>query len=78
MTPNQPEAAGWLDIPEDCRISGELTGDLPIEFGDIKDGIEMMFERPALERFAAIVTELLAPPIPVDPRKDLPRLHTPG
>jgi hypothetical protein len=76
---NRPETAVWLDIPEDCRMSGELTGDydLHIVFGDLKDGVEMLFERPALERFVKLANELLAQPIPDDPKQDLPTLYAP-
>ena len=79
MTANKPEAAVWLDIPEDCRMSAEFTGDhdLHIVFGDRNDGVEMLFERPALERFVALATELLALPIPDDPREDMPKLYAP-
>ena len=80
MIPNKPEAAVWLDIPEDCRISGEFTADheVHIVFGDRKDGVEMLFERPALERFVQLATELLAQPTPAGSRVDLPRLHAPA
>ncbi|MFC4856859.1 hypothetical protein [Actinophytocola glycyrrhizae] len=80
MTTSRPGAAVWLDIPEDCRMSGEFTGDhdLHIVFGDVKDGVEMLFERPALERFVKLATELLTLPIPVDPGEDLPRLRVPA
>jgi hypothetical protein len=69
MTANRPGAAVWLDIPEGCHVSGEFTGDydLHIVFGDLKDGVEMLFERPALERFVRPARELLAVPIPDDP-----------
>jgi hypothetical protein len=65
MTTNRPEAAVWLDIPGNCPISGEFTGDddLHIVFGGLKDGVEVLFERPALERFVQLATELLALPI---------------
>lgn len=78
MTTNKPEAAVWLDIPEDCRISGEFTADydLHIVFGDLKDGVEMQFQRSALERFVQVATELLTQPIAVDPGDDRSRLHT--
>lgn len=77
MTTDKPEAAVWVDIPEDCRISGELTADydLHMVFGDLKDGVEVLFKRPALERFVQLATELLALPIPAEPRDDVPRLH---
>lgn len=80
MTTNKPEAAVWLDIPADCRMTGEFTGDfdLHVVFGDIKDGVEVVFERPALARFVTLANELLAVPIPVDPREDLPRLTAPA
>lgn len=80
MTTNRPEASVWLDIPDDCRMTGEFTGDydLHIVFGDLKDGVEMLFERPALERFVKLANELLAVPVPDDPRADLPKLTAPA
>lgn len=80
VTTNKPEAAVWLDIPADCRMTGEFTGDfdLHVVFGDIKDGVEVMFERPALERFVTLANELLAVPLPDDAKADLPTLHAPS
>lgn len=77
MTSHKPGAAVWLDIPEDCRVSGEFTADydLHIVFGDLRDGVEMQIQRPALERFVQVATELLAQPIPVDASEDRPGLH---
>lgn len=79
MIPNPPEKSVWLDIPEDCRMSGEFTGDRDIHltFGNPSDGVDVLFERLALERFVQLANELLALPIPDDPKADLPRLHTP-
>ena len=74
---SKPGAAVWLDIPEDCRVSGEFTADhdAHIVFGDLRDGVEMHIERPALKRFIQVATELLAQPIPVDASEDRPGLH---
>lgn len=59
MIPNPPEKTVWLDIPEDCRIRGEFTGDLDIHvmIGNPSDGVNMLFERPALERFVYLANE---------------------
>jgi hypothetical protein len=38
----------------------------------------VLFERPALERFVQLANELLAVKIPDDPKADLPRLHAPA
>jgi hypothetical protein len=80
MSPNPPEKTVWLDIPEDCRIRGEFTGDLDIHivFGSSSDGVEMLFERLALERFVHLANELLAVPLPDDPKADLPILTAPA
>ena len=79
MIPNAPEKVVWLDIPGDCRIRGEFTGDydIHIAFGDPKDGVDVLFERPALERFTQLAGELLALPIPDDPKADMPKLDAP-
>lgn len=55
-------------------MHGEFTGDRDIfvRFGDLSDGVELLFERPALERFVKMANELLAVPLPEDPRADLP------
>jgi hypothetical protein len=76
---NKPEAAVWLEIPEDCRISGRFNSHdvVHIVFGDLKDGVEMMIERLALERFVVLANELLAEPVPVDSNGDSPQLHAP-
>lgn len=60
-------------------MSAEFTGDhdLHIVFGDRNDGVELLFERPAVERFVALATELLAMPILGDPKADLPKLYAP-
>lgn len=80
MIPNAPEKSVWLDIPDSCRMRGEFTGDLDIHvmFGDPNDGVNVLFERPALERFVLLANELLAVPLPDDPKVDLPILTAPG
>jgi len=80
MIPDVPEKSIWVDIPETCRIRGEFTGDYQIQimFGNTGDGVNILFERLALERFAQLATELLAVPIPDDTNADLPMIHAPG
>lgn len=77
MITNRPKASTWLDIPDSCHMRGEFTGDLDIQvmFGDPGDGVNVLFERPALERFVNLATELLAIPIPDDSEAGLPKLH---
>ncbi|MFC4859211.1 hypothetical protein [Actinophytocola glycyrrhizae] len=67
----------WLDIPEDCRVSGEITADYDahIVFGGLRDGVEMQIQRPALERFVQVATELLARQIPANVSEGRHRLH---
>lgn len=80
MTANIPSKAVWLDIPGDCHISGEFTGDYDIHvmFGGPRDGVDLLFKRIALERFVALATELLAVPVSDDPKAELPKLHAPA
>ncbi|WP_154814986.1 hypothetical protein [Actinophytocola xinjiangensis] len=80
MVADPPEKSVWLDIPESCRMGGEFTGDLDVHvtFGGPDDGVNVLFERAALERFVGLATELLACRIPDDPRADLPKLHAPA
>lgn len=80
MIANRPEKSVWLDIPGTCHMRGEFTGDddIHVMFGDPSDGVDVLFERPALERFVQLATELLAVPVPDDPKADLPRLHAPA
>lgn len=79
MIPSPPEVSIWLDVPEDCRIRGESTGDedIKVTFGNTNDGIVLLFERPAFERFTWIAHELLALPLPEDPRAELPVVEDP-
>jgi hypothetical protein len=80
MIANIPGKAVWLDIPGDCHISGEFTGDYDIHvmFGGPRDGVDLLFKRIALERFVALATELLAVSVPDDPHTELPKLHAPA
>lgn len=74
MMPDPPQASVWLDVPEDCRMRGEFTGDRDIHvmFGNPDDGVNVLFERPALERFVEMANELLAVPLPDDLKAELP------
>jgi hypothetical protein len=78
MIANSPGKAVWLDIPGDCHISGEFTGDhdIHVMFGGPRDGVDLLFKRIALERFVHLVNELLTQPIPDDPATDLPKFRS--
>jgi hypothetical protein len=80
MMPDAPDKSVWLDIPETCRMRGEFTGDYDIHvmFGDPRDGVNVLFERAALERLVRLGIDLLAVPIPDDPKAELPRLYAPA
>jgi hypothetical protein len=73
---NPPQVSLWLDIPEDCWMQGEFTGDRDIHFtfGAFGGQQNVLFEREALERFAKLASELLAVPLPDDYKADLPVL----
>lgn len=74
---NPPHASVWIDVPEDCHIQGEFTGDLDIQitFGEFGGGQQnVLFEREALERFVKLASELLVVPIPEDRKAALPVL----
>jgi hypothetical protein len=74
---NRPKASAWIDIPGTCRMRGEFTGDHDIQvmFGDPDDGVNLLFQRPALERFVKLANELLAVQMPSDSEADLPKLY---
>ena len=71
-----PQVSVWLDVPEDCRMQGEFTGDrdIQIRFGEPSDGAHILFEREALEQFVKLANELLAVPLPDDYKATLPVL----
>jgi hypothetical protein len=74
---NPPQVSVWLDVPDDCRMQGEFTGDRDIHiiFGQFGSGQQnVLFEREALERFVTLANELLAMPLPDDRKADLPVL----
>lgn len=73
---NPPELSVWLDVPDDCRIQAAFTGDRDIRFmfGQPSDGANVLFERPALERFVQVASQLLALELPDDYKAELPVL----
>jgi hypothetical protein len=74
---NPPEVSLWLDVPENCQIQGEFTGDrdILVTFGEFGNGQQnVLFEREALERFVKLASELLAVMLPDDPKAELPVL----
>lgn len=77
---NPPQVSVWLDVPDDCRMQGEFTGDrdIQIQFGGLHDGAHLLFEREALERFVTLATDLLAVPLPENWKAELPVLVSPA
>jgi hypothetical protein len=73
---NPPQVSVWLDVPDGCRMQGEFTGDrdIHITLGQFGSQQNLLFERAALERFAKLANELLALPLPDNPRAALPVL----
>lgn len=71
--PNPPCASVWLDVPEDCRVCGELAGDRDIHAmsGNPSDGVNLLFARAALERIVQLANELRAVPLPDDLKADM-------
>lgn len=77
---NPPRASIWLDIPEDCQMRAEFTGEHDMQFtlGDhYQLGQTVLFERPALERFVKLAADVLAVPLPEDRKAALPVLTGP-
>ena len=66
MIAHTPTAVVRVDIPNTCTMRGELTPDVDLRFlfGEPRDGITIVFERPALERFVHLAIDLLATPCP--------------
>lgn len=75
----RPRSSVLVEIP-DCPMKGSITMDREILFilGWPKEDAVLVFKRPALERFVLLANELLAVPLPDDPKVDLPILTAPG
>jgi len=60
----------WLDIPVDCRMSGEVNEDSDVRFtvGGSHDEFDIVFEPAALERFLRLGFDLLQEMARVNPR----------
>ena len=72
-----PIASIRLDVPGHCAMQAEFTGERDIQFtlGDSCElGQTVLFERPALERFVKLATDVLAVPLPKDRKAALPIL----
>jgi len=77
MIANAPLAHMWLTVPAGCRIEGELIteDELRFVFGDPRaDGHTIEFDRKALERFRALIGDLLNASTSDDPHVDDPDL----
>lgn len=57
-----------LDVPNGCPISCRLNATNGIEFsiGTFRGGIEILFDRYALQRFTELATAALNEPIPAN------------
>jgi hypothetical protein len=77
MRTDQPHAAVWLDIPSGCHLRAKFTADYDIEvrFGLPKDEMNVIFERSALHRLVAIVSELLAAAEPGGGKVGVPEIR---
>jgi hypothetical protein len=73
MIASEPRAAVLVDIPNTCTMRGDLTADVDLRFvfGEPQHDVEVVFERPALERFIHLAIDLLATPMP-DDETDVP------
>lgn len=81
MIAQEPRAAVRVDIPNTCTMRGGLTEDVDLRFlfGEPREGVEVVFERPALERFLHLALDLLATPVPEDDLNgDLLTVVSPG
>lgn len=65
MIAQQPRNAVRVDISDNCAIEGELTADLGLEFrfGEPRDGVSLVCERPTLDQFLRLAVSLLATPL---------------
>lgn len=75
MIASEPCAAVQVDIPNSCAMRGDFTDDVDLRFlfGQLDDGVRVVFERPALERFIHLAIDLLATPLPDDEPDTTPR-----
>jgi hypothetical protein len=80
VTDHIPTKAVWLNIPDTCSMRGEFDPDHRLEFmfGGLRDGVNVVFERQALERFVTLANTMLAIPASDDTQVDLPKLQAPA
>lgn len=74
---NPPRASLWLDVPDDCHMTAEFTGDGDIQVvlgAQAAEQQNLLFEPLALQRFVELATRMLTLPEPDDPKTDRPRL----
>jgi hypothetical protein len=69
-----------IDIPNgcpmECRIN--MKGEIEFSIGTWQGGVEILFDRYALERFSELATTALAEPVPANPEAARPILRSPG
>jgi hypothetical protein len=77
---NPPHVALWLDVLNDCRMTGYFEGDDDFCFaiGEPNDEVNLRFEPSALTRFVELATHMLAVPEPKDPKDSRPILVSPA
>lgn len=69
MIASELQALVQADIPDTCDMYGGFTkdADLRFVFGEPDKGLQVVFERPALERFVHLAVDLLSTPLGEDP-----------
>lgn len=75
---NAPRVHVWLEIYNNCHIGATLhSGHDELRFtmsGPYQDDVNIVFERPALERFVQFADEALKLPLPENTAIDPPKL----
>jgi len=68
VIPSTTHTLVQVGIPNECAIQADFTPDVDLrfQFGEAGQGVEVTFERLALERFLHLAFDLLAAPWPGD------------
>jgi hypothetical protein len=68
VIPSTTHAMIQVGIPNECAMQADFTPDIDLrfEFGEPGRGVEVTFERLALERFLHLALDLLTAPWPDD------------
>lgn len=68
MIPTTTHTTVHVGIPNECAMQADFTPDIDLQFqfGEPGRGVQVTFERLALERFLHLALDLLAAPWPDD------------